>query len=314
MEVSKGIVAAIRNFQGRFLDINKATGEYYDIGDQKAVAKTSQALREDLSMIRQMLYSNCKSDGKTKFDIEEYFAFSVKTLSELYAADSSFDVLLNTPSRVPSPKQTNAKMPSLPKPDNQVSFDFYNAPFGMSTAVEHALDQFPAARAHVEYKVPHAHAAAGHKQERESAFSNISMASLSTISAIHTISSGQSGELSNPTGGIRQTFDTILTSHSHQKIYEAEKRVWNLDYIDEASTSQFKSAGCEESHMSFSVMGEEKSHSSKSSNESSDKSVMSNISLMEHSMGDFSASQATEEMVKVLLGLSHENVTRTANV
>ena len=55
--VSKGIVQAIRNLNppGRFLQRDELTGTWYDIGDQKAREKTSQALREGAPEIRKSL-------------------------------------------------------------------------------------------------------------------------------------------------------------------------------------------------------------------------------------------------------------------
>jgi hypothetical protein len=55
--VSKGIVQAIRSLNppGRFLQRDELTGLWYDIGDQKAREKTSQALREGAPEIRKTL-------------------------------------------------------------------------------------------------------------------------------------------------------------------------------------------------------------------------------------------------------------------
>lgn len=52
--VSRGIVRAVRNQNppGRFLQKNEKTGLWYDIGDQKAQEKTSQALRERAPELR----------------------------------------------------------------------------------------------------------------------------------------------------------------------------------------------------------------------------------------------------------------------
>eukprot|EP01083_Nonionella_stella_P005423 15674_1 len=53
-KISKGIVAAVRELGGRFLESDEhADGVYWDIGDKKAWAKTSQALREGQTKIRQ---------------------------------------------------------------------------------------------------------------------------------------------------------------------------------------------------------------------------------------------------------------------
>lgn len=46
IRISKEIVATIRDEGGRFLEFDKCTQLYYDIGDVNAWAKTSQALRD----------------------------------------------------------------------------------------------------------------------------------------------------------------------------------------------------------------------------------------------------------------------------
>lgn len=46
IHISKEIVATVRNCGGRFLELDKCTQLYYDIGDVNAWAKTSQALRD----------------------------------------------------------------------------------------------------------------------------------------------------------------------------------------------------------------------------------------------------------------------------
>lgn len=57
--VSRGIVRAVRaqNPPGRFLQKDEKTGFWYDIGDQKAREKTSQALREGAPEIRREITS-----------------------------------------------------------------------------------------------------------------------------------------------------------------------------------------------------------------------------------------------------------------
>uniref|UniRef100_A0A7R9ZC61 DUF6824 domain-containing protein n=1 Tax=Pseudictyota dubia TaxID=2749911 RepID=A0A7R9ZC61_9STRA len=58
-DIAVEIVAEIRARGGRFLKRNDATGEWDDIGEQKAISKTSQALREGLAQkMRQALVSS----------------------------------------------------------------------------------------------------------------------------------------------------------------------------------------------------------------------------------------------------------------
>lgn len=64
--IAQAIVEAIRYRQvpnGRFLEKEAGTGLWNDIGDEKAVSKTSQALRENAPMIRKELKSSSSSVG-----------------------------------------------------------------------------------------------------------------------------------------------------------------------------------------------------------------------------------------------------------
>ena len=54
LRISKSIVAAVRESNGRFLE-RALDGLYYDIGDKKAVEKTSQALREGQPKLRRRI-------------------------------------------------------------------------------------------------------------------------------------------------------------------------------------------------------------------------------------------------------------------
>jgi hypothetical protein len=55
LKISRSIVAAIREKKGRFLEKDTKTGTWYDIGDKKAIEKTSQALREGQPKLRQQI-------------------------------------------------------------------------------------------------------------------------------------------------------------------------------------------------------------------------------------------------------------------
>jgi hypothetical protein len=54
LKISRSIVAAIREQRGRFLEKDKS-GNWFDIGDKKAIEKTSQALREGQPKLRQKM-------------------------------------------------------------------------------------------------------------------------------------------------------------------------------------------------------------------------------------------------------------------
>ena len=57
MKISRSIVEAVRSLDppGRFLEKDQVTAKWYDIGDKKAVEKTSQALRDGAASLRKQL-------------------------------------------------------------------------------------------------------------------------------------------------------------------------------------------------------------------------------------------------------------------
>mmetsp|Transcript_26063 Transcript_26063/g.29637 ORF Transcript_26063/g.29637 Transcript_26063/m.29637 type:complete len:214 (+) Transcript_26063:47-688(+) len=55
LKISRSIVAAIREQNGRFLERNAKLGVWCDIGDKKAIEKTSQALREGQPKLRKQM-------------------------------------------------------------------------------------------------------------------------------------------------------------------------------------------------------------------------------------------------------------------
>ena len=92
VKISRGIVLAVRELGGRFLELDERTSVYSDIGDKKAVEKTSQALREGQTKLRQQIYEQEKRTGRAasqrQFSSEGYFGYSVQILESLYAAES----------------------------------------------------------------------------------------------------------------------------------------------------------------------------------------------------------------------------------
>jgi len=106
MKISKGIVAAVREMGGGFLEVDERTGIYKDIGDKKATDKTSQALREGQTKIRKQMYKDEEKGGKPTYDTsfltgpnggplptgneisaQGYFGYSVQVLDSLYNAE-----------------------------------------------------------------------------------------------------------------------------------------------------------------------------------------------------------------------------------
>ena len=90
----QAIVAAVRQVGGRFLELDEMSQIYHDIGDKKAYAKTSQALREGQKQIRQKIYSDAgqsksassllESIKQRPIPLEEYFRYSIQVLESLH--------------------------------------------------------------------------------------------------------------------------------------------------------------------------------------------------------------------------------------
>ena len=55
LKISRSIVAAIREQNGRYLERDAKAGVWNDIGDKKAIEKTSQALREGQPKLRKQM-------------------------------------------------------------------------------------------------------------------------------------------------------------------------------------------------------------------------------------------------------------------
>ena len=107
-KISRGIVAAIRQVGGRFLELDEASGVYNDIGDKKAYEKTSQALREGQSKIREQIYKEMESNPNAnlllqhqerEISSEGYFGYSVQLLLSLYRASPANSQLLPSPAQ-----------------------------------------------------------------------------------------------------------------------------------------------------------------------------------------------------------------------
>jgi hypothetical protein len=96
-KVSHGIVAAIRDFGGRFLEYDGESKTYHDIGDNRARKKTSQALREGQKKIRRQMSSDMATGRRMSgldadllgslhvtLPVEKYVEFSVQMLQVLH--------------------------------------------------------------------------------------------------------------------------------------------------------------------------------------------------------------------------------------
>ena len=66
MAISRSIVKLVRNMSdppGRFLEKDVTTGLWNDVGDKKAIEKTSQALRDGAATLRKELAENCTTSS-----------------------------------------------------------------------------------------------------------------------------------------------------------------------------------------------------------------------------------------------------------
>jgi len=138
----QGIVAAIREVGGRFLELDERSGTYRDIGDKKATEKTSQALREGQKEIRQELYKTNEMYNVREMSAEGYFGYSVQVLESLHNSEDQ-----NNPeaaSASPQASRAAALQPSIPAAA-AVAGGMMNAPPLANPAMLAALDQFPGA-------------------------------------------------------------------------------------------------------------------------------------------------------------------------
>ena len=67
MKISRSIVETVRRLDppGRFLEKDQVTAKWHDIGDKKAVEKTSQALRTGAAPLRKQLSHDLGDPKKT---------------------------------------------------------------------------------------------------------------------------------------------------------------------------------------------------------------------------------------------------------
>jgi len=88
VKISRGIVRAIRELGGRFLELDERTSVYSDIGDKKAIEKTSQALREGQTKLYPQIDEGEQRSGlattQRSYSAEGYFGYSVQVLESLY--------------------------------------------------------------------------------------------------------------------------------------------------------------------------------------------------------------------------------------
>jgi hypothetical protein len=88
LKISRSIVAAIREQNGRFLEKDAAKGNWYDIGDKKAIEKTSQALREGQPKLRQKIVEMGGGAAGTAALMEQQFG-----ANGIYAQNATANVV-----------------------------------------------------------------------------------------------------------------------------------------------------------------------------------------------------------------------------
>jgi hypothetical protein len=108
-KISKGIVIALRRFGFKFSKLDKKSGCYDDIGDKKAVEKTSQALREKRSNKSDSNSSSYVTSSNTSSE-ESCVNFSIHLLQSLSGEE------LASPSQQEAQENHDIDMPRLPLP------------------------------------------------------------------------------------------------------------------------------------------------------------------------------------------------------
>ena len=105
-KIAKAIVAAVRYFGGGFLQADEQRGGlFFDIGDKRAWDKTSQALREGQTEVRQQLAQEDPagmvkiSEYKKVISEQAFFAYAVKIMESLfYSAGGESGIMACGPS------------------------------------------------------------------------------------------------------------------------------------------------------------------------------------------------------------------------
>lgn len=132
-KISKGVVTTMRRFGARFLEYDIRTRCYHDIGDERAVEKTIQALREKQPEIRKELAieiaqgteDNTSPDTSTE---ESCVNFSMKIMQSLSKEEGGYSLREQImmaqdqfpPQRLPTPTPTtqapSPKIYNFPRP------------------------------------------------------------------------------------------------------------------------------------------------------------------------------------------------------
>ncbi|KAL3811799.1 hypothetical protein ACHAXA_000920 [Cyclostephanos tholiformis] len=222
MKISKGIVDAVRHMGGRFLELDERSGIYNDIGEKKAVEKTSQALREGQVDIRKNMYA--KDEAKAAGDVqppnidhemspEGYFVYSVQVLQSLHRADK--DELASSEESSEDTLRRLAEAATVSRTPDHVSSAYVQAP---TPPTAHGNNQFPVAINSPYQGDPSLQGPIGRFTDM-SRYTNISGMSLTSIFSINSlrqlIESAQNGNCSSED---RATIESVMNAELQDMI------------------------------------------------------------------------------------------------
>jgi len=273
MKISKGVVAAVRELGGRFLELDERSGIYKDIGDKKATEKTSQALREGQTKIRKQMYNDEKNvNGVQTYDTtllaspaaptnngreisaEGYFGYSVQVLESLYVEDES---TLHVPH--PTGVQPQPIQPQ-PVPSSGGAFGGSTADNAQAAAIARAMEQFPGSMPPPLPQQPTAASLANNDQTRASElrpslgrFTNemgrpsvgrlTNMSMLSVFSLTQLLETARAGSQRSMSGGGRGSIESVLSDEIRDLIRLSEPQLMQVDQMnidDEIPTHEDK--------------------------------------------------------------------------
>lgn len=103
VKISKGVVAVLRQFGSRFLEFDINTGCWNEIGDEKALSKTSQALREGQNKIKQELATACSFDESNTSTEESCVKLSTQIMQSLRKEEEGNDTTEPEQKMLPRP-------------------------------------------------------------------------------------------------------------------------------------------------------------------------------------------------------------------
>lgn len=272
MKISKGVVAAVRELGGRFLELDERSGIYKDIGDKKATEKTSQALREGQTKIRKQMYNDEKNvNGVPTYDTtllaspaaptnngreisaEGYFGYSVQVLESLYVEDEST-------LHVPQPQPIQPQPVASAVPSSGGAFGGPTADNVQAAAIARAMEQFPGSMPPPLPQQPTAASLANNDQTRASElrpslgrFTNemgrpsvgrlTNMSMLSVFSLTQLLETARAGSQRSMSGGCRGSIESVLSDEIRDLIRLSEPQLMQVDQMnidDEIPTHEDK--------------------------------------------------------------------------